>query len=391
MTGPSGQAPWPHFPQDEVARAAEVLASGRVNYWTGGEGRSFEQEYARVLGVPHVLALANGTLALELALRALGIGPGDDVVVPSRTFIATAGAVVAVGARPVVADVDRDSGCLTVETAEQVLTSRTRAVIVVHLGGWPADVDALVVWADGHGVQVVEDCAQAHGATLRGRPVGALGAAGAFSFCQDKILSTAGEGGLLALTDEGASDVAWSYRDHGKDRQLVADAHLVSKFRWLHTNFGSNFRMTEVQSAIGRLQLAKLPTWTTQRQGHAAVLTRAVEGLASFRVPAPPAGSEHAYYRWYGYVEPEALRPDWTRDRVLSELVGRGVPAFSGSCSEIYRELAFPPALRPERPHPIARELGDTSVALLVHPTLTAEQIGRNADVLRTVVAEATR
>ena len=392
MTGPAtGQAPWPHFPPDEVARAAEVLASGRVNYWTGPEGRSFEQEYADVLGVRHVLALANGTVALELALRALGIGSGDDVVVPSRTFIATAAAVVAVGARPVCADVDRISGCLTVETAEQVRTDRTRAVIVVHLGGWPADVDALVEWGVPHAVQVVEDCAQAHGATLRGRPVGTLGAAGAFSFCQDKILSTAGEGGLLALTDDAAWDAAWSYRDHGKDRELVADPHPAPGFRWLNISFGSNFRMTEVQSAIGRLQLAKLPSWTAQRQAHAAVLTGAVEGLAGLRVPASPVGSEHAYYRWYSYVEPAALKPGWTRDRVLAELCDRGVPAFSGSCSEIYREFAFPSALRPERPHPVARELGETSVALLVHPTLTAAQIDRNSEVLRSVVSQATR
>lgn len=390
MTGAGGdQAPWPHFPPDEVRRVAEVLASGRVNYWTGTEGRSFEQEYAQVLGVPHVLALANGTLALELGLRALGIGAGDEVVVPSRTFIATAGAVVAVGARPVVADVDRDSGCLTVETAEQVRTERTRAVIVVHLGGWPADVDDLVDWGLPHGVQVIEDCAQAHGATLRGRPVGALGAAGAFSFCQDKIVSTGGEGGLLALTDDDAMAAAWSYRDHGKDRALMADPHPAPGFRWLNTRFGSNFRMTEVQSAIGRLQLAKLPTWTAQRQAHAAVLTEAVADLAGLRVPSPPAG--HARYRWYGYVEPSALKSGWTRDRVLAELSDRGVPAFSGSCSEIYRERAFPPGLRPERPHPVARELGETSVALLVHPTLTAEQVGRNAALLRSVVSAATR
>ena len=386
---------WPHFDEEQVAAAAAVLRSGRVNYWTGGEGRAFEREYAGHLGLPHAVALANGTVALELGLRALGVGPGHDVVVPSRTFVATAAAVLTVGARPVFADVDETTGGLTVATVEAVATPRTRAVVPVHLGGWPVDVPALLAWARAHRsgagpVAVLEDCAQAHGAVLHGRPVGSLGDAAAFSFCQDKVLTTAGEGGLLATRDDGVADRVWAAKDHGKSRAALARDDHGPGFRWVHDSVGTNARMTEVQAAVGRVALRRLPAWVATRRHHAATLTGLLGTHPALRVPAPPAGVEPSWYRWYAFVRPEALAPGWDRDRVLAELLDRGVPASVGSCPEVYRERAMSGVWDSCARHPVARRLGETGLALPVHPTLADADVARCAEVVADVLAVAS-
>ena len=385
-------APWPHHEPDELEAATRVLASGCTNYWTGDEARAFEREYAEALGRRHAIALHNGTLALELALHALGVGPGDEVITTARTFIASASAVVMRGATPVIADVDRDSGNLTTETVAPLITPRTRALIPVHLGGWPVDMPAIMSLALDHGLAVIEDCAQAHGATVDGRPVGAFGEAAAFSFCQDKILSTGGEGGLLALDDEEVWRRAWAYKDHGKSYEAVFEREHPSGFRWLHESFGTNWRMLEVQAAIGRRQLTKLPTWHARRRAHAHRIESALANLAVLRVPHVPERMQHAYYRVYAYLRPEALAAGWDRQRVVDEIVAEGVPCFSGSCSEIYLEQAFRSAgLGPNGRLPIARELGATALAFLVHPTLSDAAIDRTTEVARRVLARATR
>ena len=382
--------PWPQLDEEMVDAAAAVLRSGRVNYWTGDQGRSFEAEYAQHLGIRHALAVANGTVALELALRAVGVRPGDEVVVPSRTFIATASAVVAVGARPVCADVDRETQGLSVESVAEVITARTTAVVPVHLGGWPMAIRELCTWARGRGLRVVEDCAQAHDALVGGRHVGTFGDAGAFSFCQDKILTTAGEGGLVVTEDEVAFDKAWSYRDHGKSRDAVFQRQHPPGFRWLHESFGTNWRMTEVQAAVGRVALRRLPRWVEARREHAGLLSAALGDLPMVRVPHPTGGVQPSWYRWYAFLRPDALAPGWNRDRVVAAVTERGVPCFAGSCPEIYKEAAFPETWRPPAPFPVARELGETSIALLVHPTLSTSDVQRSAQALAEVLVTAS-
>lgn len=385
-------APWPHFERDEIEAATRVLASGKVNYWTGEEARAFEREYASSLGVKHAVALHNGTVALELALYALGVGPGDEVITTSRTFIASASAAVVRGATPVVTDVDRDSGNLTAETIEPLITARTRAIIPVHLAGWPCEMDEIVALADAYGLYVIEDCAQAQGARYKGRPVGAIGHVGCFSFCQDKILTTGGEGGLLVTDDKEIWQRAWAYKDHGKSYEAVYERKHPPGFRWLHGSFGTNWRMLEVQAVIGRLQLRKLEGWVATRRRNAALLTTAFHALPGLRVVGPPAHSEHAYYKYYTYVRPEALRTGWSRDRIMEEITARGVPCFSGSCSEIYLEKAFRDAgLGPPSRYPVARELGETSLMFLVHPTLTQESLAYAGEVVAEVMRAATR
>jgi dTDP-4-amino-4,6-dideoxygalactose transaminase len=393
-TGSRGRvefAPWPSYTEEEIDLVARVLRSGRVNYWTGDEGRAFEAEYASALGRRHAIAVANGTVALELALHAFGVGPGDEVITASRTFIASASAAVARGATPIIADVDRDSQNLTAATIEACITPRTRAVVVVHLAGWPCDMPAIMRLAEAHGLVVIEDCAQANGATIDGRPVGAYGHAGAFSFCQDKIITTGGEGGLLALDDDDAWNRAWSYKDHGKSFEAVFERTHASGFRWLHESFGTNWRMTELQAALGRLQLARLEESVAARNRHARTLIDGISTLPGIRVPVPPHRVRHAYYRLYAFVVPDALVPGWDRDRVMGAILEAGVPCFSGSCSEIYRELAFRRAgFGPSEPHPVAAELGDTSLAFLVHPTLSDDAVAFTIDVVRHVMRTAT-
>lgn len=383
---------WPNYEFDELAAIQSVLSSGRVNYWTGEEARQFEREYAHEAGTQHAVALANGTVALELALRAYGIGPKAEVVTTARSFIASASCAVMCGARPVFADVDRDSQNISAETIERALTARTRAIIVVHLAGWPCEMDPIMELARAHGVIVIEDCAQAAGAGYRGRPVGGLAHAAGFSFCQDKIISTGGEGGMLTTNDEQVWSRAWSFKDHGKSYDAVYQRKHPPGFRWVHESFGTNWRMTEVQAAIGRVQLRKLRDWVRLRTRNADLLRHGLSGIHSIRIPQPPPHSEHAYYRFYFFVEPAALKASWSRDRIVAEISDGGVPCFSGSCPELYLEKAFDSLSAPPRPRlRISRELGETSVALLVHPTLSPDHMTRVCDVVTRVLGQATR
>jgi dTDP-4-amino-4,6-dideoxygalactose transaminase len=383
---------WPSYSDDEIAAVQRVLASGRVNYWTGSEGRAFEREYAAQTGVAHGIALANGTVALELALRVLGIGPGDEVIVTPRTFIASASSVVVCGAQPLFADIDRDSQNVTAETIAPLITDRTRALILVHLAGWPCDMDPILELAKRHDIRVIEDCAQAHGARYKGRPVGSMGDIAAFSFCQDKIITTGGEGGMLVTASDALGEAAWSYKDHGKSRSAMETApnDKDSAFSWVHESIGSNLRMTELQAAIGRIQLRKLSDWTRLRQRNARILAEHLSGIPALRIPRPGEDIHHACYKFYVFVDPQQLRSGWSRDRLLGAIRQQGIPCFGGSCSEVYLERAF--ANQPnshEGRLPVARELGETSLMFPVHPTLTTDNMTQIAEGVRAVMQSA--
>lgn len=382
---------WPHFDRHDADVAAEVLLSGRVNYWTGDHGRSFEQEFAAWVGVPHAVALTNGTVALEIALHALGVGPGDEVIVPAATFIATASAVVACGARPVVVDVDPDSQSLTVETVEPAITQRTVAVIVVHVGGYAANLTALSTFTEARGLHLVEDCAQAHGAHRDGRRVGSVGRIAAWSFCQDKIMSTAGEGGAVTTSDPDLWRRCWERKDHGKSYAAVHEPNSAPGFRWLHDTFGTNARMPEVQAAIGRRQLQLVDGWVARRRAHGAALRTALADVPGLRLPTLAPSMGHAYYRFYGHVLLESLKPGWSRDRIVAAIKAEGVACAHGGCTEIFRERAFDAVGRPVQPLPVARWLGQRSLVLPVHPTLSDADVRDEADAVRKVFSEAVK
>ncbi|MDP3674470.1 MAG: DegT/DnrJ/EryC1/StrS aminotransferase family protein [Novosphingobium sp.] len=389
----SSVAPWPSYSEEEIDAVAAVLHSGKVNYWTGQECREFEREFAAFAGSTHAIALANGTLALDLALAALGIGPGDEVVVTPRTFIASISCVVNAGATPVFADVDRASGNISPATIAPVLTERTKAIIPVHLAGWPCDMPGILALADSRDIVVIEDCAQAHGARIDGKSVGSFGSVGAWSFCQDKILTTGGEGGMVTTNDPDLWSKMWSYKDHGKDWAAVYERAYPPGFRWLHESFGTNWRMLEMQGVIGRIQLRRLAEWTARR---AAIAARYAAALAPFadavRVPLPGAGMTHAWYRFYGYVRQEGLKPGWDRDRIVAKVIARDVPLLHGTCSEAYLEKAFDDTgWRPPQRLPGALELGETSLMFLTHPTLTDDDVTRITVAVTSVMEQAAR
>lgn len=402
-------APWPSFSEEEVDAVATVLRSNKVNYWTGEECREFEREFATWAESNHAIAVANGTVALDLALQGLSIGSAnggsadDEVIVTPRTFIASISCVANAGAKPVFADVNRDSGNISAETIAAVLTPRTQAIITVHLAGWPCDMDPIMDLAAAHGVKVIEDCAQAHGARYKGRSVGAIGHVSAWSFCQDKIMTTGGEGGMVTCNDRALWSRMWSFKDHGKSWEAVYERAHPPGFRWLHESIGTNWRMLEMQAAIGRIQLGRMTEWTRTRKANATILHEALTPFAEndgiIRLNGPlsqddgwTTGSIHAFYKYYAYVRPENLAHGWSRDQIVNELGKRGIPCFQGSCSEVYLEKAFDgTGWRPEVPLPVARELGETSLMFLVHPTLSADDMARVSQAIGEVLKEAMR
>lgn len=425
-------SPWPSYSAEEMQAVQKVLSSNEVNYWTGQECRLFEQEFAEWVGVKYAVALSNGTLALDLALKGLGVGPGDEVVVTPRTFIASVSCIVNAGATPVFADVELDSGNISARTISAVLTLKTKAIICVHLAGWPCDMDPIMALAKQHNLFVIEDCAQAHGAKYKGRSVGSIGHVGAWSFCQDKIMTTGGEGGMVTTNDESLWRKMWAYKDHGKSYAAVYEKTHPPGFRWLHESFGTNWRMIEMQAAIGRIQLKNMQAWHQKRHNHAMTLTKAFMPLAQNDGPillpqlactsgcgaselasinavnqanntkhvahltrcgglstvllhtnepniatsVCALGCIHAYYKYYLYIKPNHLADGWSRDRLVEAMNNACVPCYTGSCSEVYLEKAFNnTGWRPQTRLPNAKSLGETSIMFLVHPTLTDDQI----------------
>jgi dTDP-4-amino-4,6-dideoxygalactose transaminase len=399
-------SPWPSFTPEEADAVHKVVMSNKVNYWTGTETREFEKEFATWCGSAHAVALANGTLALDVALKALGVGPGDEVVVTPRTFIASISCVVNAGAVPVFADVETDSGNVSARTIAAVLSPRTKAVVCVHLAGWPCDMDPIMEMAAERGFAVIEDCAQAHGARYKGRPVGSIGHVGAWSFCQDKIMTTGGEGGMVTTDDEALWRAMWSFKDHGKSYEAVYERQHPPGFRWLHESFGTNWRMLEMQAVIGRIQLKRMTDWTNKRQANSDKLAAAlapfsgdagVMRLPKFACASCPGrcgavGCKHAQYKFYAYTRPENLGVGWSRDRIIREINEAGVPCYQGSCSEVYLEKAFEnTGWRPVSRLPMAKDLGETSLMWLVHPTLTDTEIQKTAQVIGMVLTKASK
>ena len=385
-------SPWPCFTEKEADAVRDVLLSNKVNYWTGNESRLFEQEFAAWLGCTHAIALANGTVALNAALQALGIGAGDEVVVTPRTFLASVSCIVNAGAVPVFADVDQDSQNISAETIRSVLSPRTRAIICVHLAGWPCDMDPIMALADEHGIVVIEDCAQAHGARYKDQAVGTIGHIGAWSFCQDKIMTTGGEGGMVTTNNLALWSKMWSYKDHGKSFDAIYNQQHPPGFRWVHESFGTNWRITELQSVIGRVQLGYMPAWHEARKRNAKKIMDAAKACLALRVPEVPDNFEHAWYKAYVFVRPELLSEGWSRNRIIGEINALGVPCYEGTCSEVYLEKAFDnTGWRPATRLPIAKALGETSLMFLVHPTLTEAEISKICAVIQDVMQLASK
>ena len=380
--------PWPSFTQKEADAVSRVLLSNKVNYWTGQECREFEKEFAQFAETKYAVALANGTVALDVALKALGIGAGDDVIVTSRTFLASASSIVTAGANPIFADVELDSQNISAETIEAVLTPNTKAIICVHLAGWMCDMDPIMQLAQEKGLYVIEDCAQAHGAKYKGKSAGSIGHIAAWSFCQDKIMTTGGEGGMVTTNDETLWKKMWSYKDHGKNFDSIYNKQHPPGFRWLHDSFGTNWRMMEMQAVIGRIQLKMMPEWTAKRMANMEKIYAAFADSPYFSVHRPSDEYVHAAYKCYVQVNTDRLPEGWSRDRIMTEMNALGVPCFSGSCSEVYLEHAFDgTAWRPTQRLQNAQKLGETSLMFLVHPTLTENNIQTTESAIQQIIS----
>ena len=389
-------SPWPAFTEEEASAVNTVLLSNKVNYWTGDQCRKFENEFADFAGTEFAIAVANGTVALDLAINAMGVGPGDEVVVTSRTFLASVSSIVNSGAKPVFADVNSVSQNITVDTVSAILSPNTKAIVCVHLAGWPCDMDPIMDLAKQRGLFVIEDCAQAHGARYKGRPVGSIGHVGAWSFCQDKIMTTGGEGGMVTTNDRELWSKMWSFKDHGKSWDAIYEREHPPGFRWLHESFGTNWRMMEMQAAIGRIQLRRMPDWHQARLSYASQIWHAASQLKGLRVPSFRCsdcegtcnrnnGCEHAAYKCYVFVD----GTEQDRDEIMAKINAKGVPCFSGSCSEVYLEKAFDNTeFRPKTRLPIAKRLGETSLMFLCHPTLTQAEIDKTCKILESVVQD---
>lgn len=385
-------SPWPSFSQEEADAVSNVILSNKVNYWTGLECREFEKEFAHWSDSEYAVAVANGTLALDLALKALEVGEGDEVIVTPRTFLASVSTVVTAGAIPVFADVDLNSQNIEAAFIEKKITPKTKALVVVHLAGMPAEMDSIMELANRYNIAVIEDCAQAHGAKYKGRSVGSIGHVGCWSFCQDKIMTTGGEGGMVTTNNESLWRKMWSYKDHGKSYAAVYEREHPPGFKWLHESFGTNWRMTEMQAAIGRIQLNRMPEWVFKRRENAKLIDQVASKFSLVRTVQVASYIEHAEYKHYLFVLPEHLAEGWTRDRIVSEIMNRGVPCFQGSCSEVYLEKAFDDTgWRPEKALPNAKKLGETSLMFLVHPTLTRAEMDKSCNVLCEVLSDAQK
>jgi dTDP-4-amino-4,6-dideoxygalactose transaminase len=383
---------WPSFSKQEIDAVSDVLSSNQVNYWTGSQCRDFELEFAQFCNTRHAVSLANGTLALDLALKALDIKPGDEIIVTSRTFIASVSAIINIGAIPIFADVDLDSQNITPESVRNQITKNTKAILCVHLAGWPCEMDEIVDIATELELYVIEDCAQAHGAKYKDKPVGTIGHIGCWSFCQDKIMTTGGEGGMVTTNDESLWRNMWAYKDHGKSYEAVYERDHSKGFQWLHESFGTNYRMTEMQAAIGRIQLKRMPDWHNKRINNANKIWNIAKQCKGLRMPTIPDYIEHAAYKCYVFVKPNELKNDWSRDRVIQAINTLEVPCYSGSCSEVYLEKAFDgTGLRPKERLPNAKELGETSLMFLVHPTLTNDEIQQTCEAITSVMELAVK
>ncbi|MDH1706338.1 DegT/DnrJ/EryC1/StrS family aminotransferase [Acinetobacter johnsonii] len=379
--------PWPSFTQEEADAVSKVLLSNKVNYWTGQECREFEKEFATFAGTQYAVALANGTVALDVALKALNIGAGDDVIVTSRTFLASASSIVTAGANPIFADVELDSQNISARTIEAVLTPNTKAIICVHLAGWMCDMDPIMQLAAERGLYVIEDCAQAHGAQYKGKPAGSIGHISAWSFCQDKIMTTGGEGGMVTTNDEALWKKMWSYKDHGKNFDSIYNKQHPPGFRWLHDSFGTNWRMMEMQAVIGRIQLKKMTEWTEVRNQNMQRIYSAFGKTPYITFFQPSNDYVHAAYKCYVQVNVDQLPEGWSRDRIMNEIAELGVPCFSGSCSEVYLEHAFDNTpWRPTQRLQNAQKLGENSLMFLVHPTLSEDSINQTISAIEQVL-----
>ena len=340
---------YPNYNQKTLKRILEVLKSGRVNYWTGNECKEFEKEFSKYIGNRYAITLSNGSVALELALKALRLKKGDEIIVSPRSFIISASCVFNLGLKPIFADVD-ENGNLSIEGIKNSYNKKVKAIIVVHLNGLSCDMDPILNFVKKNKIFLIEDCSQAHGAIYKGNKVGSFGDISTWSFCQDKIISTGGEGGMISTNNKKLWLKLWSLKDHGKNYKSVFFKKHKTGFKWLHEDLGSNYRMTEMQAVIGREQLKSLDKQIKKRN---LIANLYINGLKDYYIKHDILKKPdftyknnsvkkinlylHAFYRLNLFINKNKVN----RNKLIQQLNKNKVSCGVGSCPEIYREKIF--------------------------------------------------
>ena len=385
-------SPWPSFTKEEGNAVRKILLTNKVNYWTGTKCREFEDSFSKFANTKYAIALSNGTVALEIALRAIGIQKNDEVLVSPRTYIASASSIINCGAKPIFVDVDLNSQNIDPEKIQKHITKKTKAIICVHLAGWPCEMKEILKISKKNKLKVIEDCAQAHGAKINGKSVGSFGDIGCWSFCQDKIMTTGGEGGMVTTNSKNFWKNMWEYKDHGKSFNAMKNKTAGYAFKWVHNSIGTNFRMTEMQAAIGLIQLKRMKNWNRLRNKNQNQIWEHCKKFQSLQVPNFDAKDNiHGAYKSYVFVNKKMLKKGWDRDKIIAEISKRNIPCFSGSCSEVYMEKAFANSVKPKKRLINARMLGETSLCFLIHPTIDKSQIELTKKIITEVMTLATR
>lgn len=379
---------WPQFNEKTISRVSEVLKSGKVNQWTNSIVKEFEDKFSKYFGCEYSVAVFNGTVALELCLKTLGLTEGDEIIVTSRTFLASATCAIWYGIKPVFVDVDLNSQNITLETIKHGITKKTKAVILVHLAGWPCDLEEICGYCKKNNIWVIEDCAQAHGAKYNDKYVGTWGDINAWSFCQDKIITTGGEGGMVTTNNLELYKRAWSIKDHGKGYDKVFNKEHENGFRWLHEEIGTNWRMLPIQAVIGIDGLDELNNWVEHRRKIAYIYNNGLKDIDGVRLTIPSENIYHSYYKYYFFIEPEKFRV--SRDEIIEEINKQGVFCQIGSCGEIYKEKSLE-KFKPETDLSNAKKLFETALLLKCDPLITKDNAIGYIKIINTILNNFTK
>ncbi len=401
-------AGWPNFDENAIKAVEDVLRSGKVNYWTGPKGREFEDKFAEWQGSKYAISVNSGTSALHVGLAALGIGPGDEVIVPSYSFIASSFSICQAGAIPRFADVNIDDHCISIESSEKLVNERTKAIMPVHLYGNVADMDAINAFAKKHNLFVIEDNAEAFGGSFKGTKTGALSDIAACSFCQNKTFTTGGEGGMVTTDDEDLAWAARSFRDHGYDvKARLSLLDLEQKLPYIHNRVGWNYRMTEMQSAIGVAELERMDSWNMPaRKRNAHIIIDALKDLPQVKyLPIDTEERENGWFVMAISLDIENMNCDiaefvqaagaegapcwkvfWPQchtEKAFTEKRGFGDSGFPFTSSE-YTTAENTDISKVEVPNAIWHQ--DHTFTCFAFPTFTAEDMQQIADALVKVI-----
>ncbi len=368
---------YPYYNKSSIEKVKKILESGRVNYWTGDECKNFEKEFSNYHKVKYSLSVSNGSVALEMALKALNLKKTDSVIVTPRSFVASASCVLNLGLKPIFADID-NNGNLSIEGIKKVYIKNVKAIVLVHLNGLSCDLDPILKFVKQKKLFLIEDCSQAHGAIYKGGKVGSFGHISTWSFCQDKIMSTGGEGGMISTNNTKLWLKLWSLKDHGKNYKSVFYKKHKTGFKWLHDDLGSNYRMTEMQATIGRVQLKSLDQQIKKRNLIANLYLNGLKDYylkydilkkPDFKYQTHPIKknnqSIHAFYRLNLYINKNKIK----QTKLIQQLNKNKINCGVGSCPEIYREKIFKKLkFYPKKRLINAKLLGETSIAFPIDP-----------------------